>query len=465
MSKALKPSRLDVDPNSPNAARLWKHWKRTFDNFIAECGDTAPDKFRSIINFISADVYEYVEECSTYDEVVTTLERLFVKAPNKIFARHELATRKQKPGESLDEFLEELKKLSKHCNFASVTAETYRSEMVRDSFINGLSSKYIRQRLLENSKLSLNRAYKIARTLHTAQKNSELYTQQSHQIIPTNVAAASTSDDLSQTIDTNQNSLAVIKNSNRLPKKSCYFCGGFLHTNRASCPARDAVCHNCSKKGHFAKVCQSSKKTPTVNAIYKPSLCTITAACPSGLRHASVQVTINDSVNMTALIDSCSSENFICEKAFKRLQIPAIPSSKNVTMALTTMESPIVGQCIVTIVLNGKKYENVGMDIIRNLCSDVILGYDFQKQHQNVTFQYGGAKEDLVVSSNVVETISAIDALDAKKSTANVADVDSPILFKSLTNDVKPIATKSRFFNKDDRAFIQDRISCLLAVV
>ncbi len=96
MSKALKPSRLDVDPNSPNAAKLWKHWKRTFDNFIAECGDTAPDKFRSIINFISADVYEYVEECSTYDEVVTTLERLFVKAPNKVFARHVLATRKQK---------------------------------------------------------------------------------------------------------------------------------------------------------------------------------------------------------------------------------------------------------------------------------------------------------------------------------------------------------------------------------
>ena len=36
-------------------------------------------------------------------------------------------------------------------------------------------------------------------------------------------------------------------------------------------------------------------------------------------------------------------------------------------------------------------------------------------------------------------------------------------MFKSFPDDVKPIATKSRFFNKDDRAFIRDQISSLLA--
>ena len=94
MSKALKPSRLDVDPDSPNAAKQWKHSKRTFDNFITECGADAPGKFRSIINFISADVFDYVEECTTYTEVIETLAKLYVKTPNKIFARHELASRK-----------------------------------------------------------------------------------------------------------------------------------------------------------------------------------------------------------------------------------------------------------------------------------------------------------------------------------------------------------------------------------
>ena len=84
MSKALKPLRLDLDPNSPNAAKQWKHWKRTFDNFKEEWGDTAPDRFRSIVNLFSAEVFDYVEECETYDAVIETLDRLYVKKPNKI---------------------------------------------------------------------------------------------------------------------------------------------------------------------------------------------------------------------------------------------------------------------------------------------------------------------------------------------------------------------------------------------
>ena len=204
MSKALKPLRLDLDPNSLDAAKQWKHWKRTFDNFIKECGDTAPDRFCSIVNFISAEVFDYVEECTTYDAVIETLERLYVKTPNKIFAHHDLATRKQQPGESLDKFLGELKKLSKHCGFTAVTAEAYRAEMIRDSFINGLTSNYIRQRLLENSELSLDRAYEIAHTLHTAQKNSELYIQQSPQLISSNVAAASAKDQSTPHINPDQ---------------------------------------------------------------------------------------------------------------------------------------------------------------------------------------------------------------------------------------------------------------------
>ena len=55
-----------------------------------------------------------------------------------------------------------------------------------------MSSNCIREKLLENAELSLDRAYGIARSLYAAQKNSELYLQQSHRVIPTNVAATST---------------------------------------------------------------------------------------------------------------------------------------------------------------------------------------------------------------------------------------------------------------------------------
>ena len=35
---------------------------------------------------------------------------------------------------------------------------------------------------------------------------------------------------------------------------------------------------------------------------------------------------------------------------------------------------------------------------LENLCSDIILGNDFIKQHKNLTFPFGGEKEDLIVT-------------------------------------------------------------------
>ena len=44
---------------------------------------------------------------------------------------------------------------------------------------------------------------------------------------------------------------------------SCPWCGKERHT-RANCPAKDATCSNCHKRGHYKNVCRSSsKRTPT----------------------------------------------------------------------------------------------------------------------------------------------------------------------------------------------------------
>ena len=93
MNRLLKPDRLDLDSNSPTVPKEWKHWS-----------ELAPDKFRTIINLISYNVVDYVEDCTDYDSVVVTLEGLYIKSPNETFARHLLATRRQQPGESLDKY-------------------------------------------------------------------------------------------------------------------------------------------------------------------------------------------------------------------------------------------------------------------------------------------------------------------------------------------------------------------------
>ena len=58
-----------------------------------------------LTNYVTPKIYESFAECVTYDEAIQTLEALFVKPTNEIFARHLLATRCQHAGETLDEYL------------------------------------------------------------------------------------------------------------------------------------------------------------------------------------------------------------------------------------------------------------------------------------------------------------------------------------------------------------------------
>jgi len=78
-------------------------------------------------------------------------------------------------GESLDEFLQRLKTLSAECNFRAVTAAQNQKTAIRDAFIAGLSSGYIRQRLLEDAALELEAVFDKARSLDDAQRNVEIY--------------------------------------------------------------------------------------------------------------------------------------------------------------------------------------------------------------------------------------------------------------------------------------------------
>ena len=107
-------------------------------------------------------MYELVQGCETYEAATEKLKSLYIKTKNVIFARHVLATRKQKQGENLRDFFHHLYVLSKDCNLQAITAKEYRKEHARDAFINGISSHVIRQRLLENSELTVDRAFQIS---------------------------------------------------------------------------------------------------------------------------------------------------------------------------------------------------------------------------------------------------------------------------------------------------------------
>ena len=175
------------------------------------------------------------------------------------------------------------------------------------------------------------------------------------------------------------------------PKRNCYFCGGAPH-NRLKCLARESVCHNCEIKGHFSRVCRSKNKPGktswNVATMYAPTLCAlcVTAAFPNSLSHAALPAVI-DGVTLTAHIYSCSSDNFINQQVADRLQLAISPTTCNISMTLTTLKTDVIGCCTTDITLNDCTYSNVKLSVLKDLCSDVILGHDFQKHHERLTIE------------------------------------------------------------------------------
>ncbi len=228
--------------------------------------------------------------------------------------------------------------------------------------------------------------------------------------------------------------------------KNCYFCGNSIH-NRRNCPARNCVCVNCGKKGHYVKVCRS--KASTVASIFSPSLCAIVASCLESLKQASVMISVGKKT-LTALVDSGSSDSYISENMAKHLNLHIHPSTQDVSMALSSLKSHVVGHCYVDITLNEHVYPSCRLGILKDLCSK-ILGQDFQKEHKSVIIEYGGSKPELMIPKS-----TPVCALSA-------ASVEELSLFANLRPDCKPIASKSRRFSKEDQDFIQQEVNQLLS--
>ena len=85
MDKHLRPSRFNSDPSSIDAEKEWKNWYKTFTNFLAtltlqtEPAEVQNMKLNTLTNYVSASVYDYIQEATTYDSAIATLQGIFVK--------------------------------------------------------------------------------------------------------------------------------------------------------------------------------------------------------------------------------------------------------------------------------------------------------------------------------------------------------------------------------------------------
>ena len=92
--KFFQSEKLAIDPSSLSAEDDWKFWFKTFSDFINALpgGENALKKLDMLTAHLKAPLYKLIQEETTYERAIETLQKLFVKPRNEIYARHLLAT-------------------------------------------------------------------------------------------------------------------------------------------------------------------------------------------------------------------------------------------------------------------------------------------------------------------------------------------------------------------------------------
>jgi hypothetical protein len=138
-------------------------------------------------------------------------------------------------GESVSNFVAELKKLSEHCGFGESL-----NDMLRDRLVCGINDIRIQRRLLAEVDLTYKKAFDLAQAMEATEKNArELQTDKVYNVQKPKAAA----------------------NAPPVPNWDCYHCGG-KHKS-SSCRFKTTLCHNCGRQGHLARVCRSKGKCQT----------------------------------------------------------------------------------------------------------------------------------------------------------------------------------------------------------
>ena len=177
----------------------------------------------------------------SFADIVKQMTDHYQPKPSIIVQRFKFHSRSRKQGESVATYIAELKRLAEDCEFGE-----FLKQMLRDRIVCGINDPRIQRRLLAERELTYQSAFELAQSMETADQNTN------------DLQAPSRSEPRSRQDDFHY----IPRAGNQTPRYVCYRCGG--NHKAPDCKYKDAICKNCSKKGHLAKVCRSAPARPEV---------------------------------------------------------------------------------------------------------------------------------------------------------------------------------------------------------
>lgn len=193
----------------------------------------------------------------TFITVVQVMRDHLQPKPSFMAERYRFRQRRQLAGESISQYISELKRLSRYCEF-----ETVLEENLRDQLVCGLSSELIRQRVFTEENLGYAKAVKIACAMEAAERDAAAVERTGGG----ETASSSGSADVLHAGVARRGRPAGGRGGTRLPSRAGQYSGGGKNTCSCSvcgagdhrsddCRYKTFICGKCRQRGHLRRVC------------------------------------------------------------------------------------------------------------------------------------------------------------------------------------------------------------------
>lgn len=133
-----------------NATQSWEEYSEMLDFFFKANNIAEPERWKAVLlSGIGVATYSLLRNLvspawpkdKTYSQLTAELRKHFAPKPSEIVQRFKFNSRIQKSGESIAEYVAELRKLALHCDYKDW------EEMLRDRLVCGVNDDRIQQRL------------------------------------------------------------------------------------------------------------------------------------------------------------------------------------------------------------------------------------------------------------------------------------------------------------------------------
>lgn len=372
------PAPPALDLNDRNLYQGWTKFLQRFQNFEIATGVHKKDDTTRVATLLSVIGQQAVDTYNTftwaedgdakrYVKVVDQFAKFCKGKKNVTYERYVFNCRNQREGETIDAFVTELKTLADTCEFMEL-----KNSLIRDRIILGIRNTGLKQRLLRDPELTLDKAVLLIRASTTASEQVQNMSAASSAQLVSAVRPKAKSWHKQRTYtkpstgrnNTNHNpGTDKFKQQKARSNTTCRNCGG-TYPHDGACPAYGKTCNHCKKLNHFSTVCRSQPAAKShVHAVNHDENTEQYSSSEDEyafiLNHHSnavakqprVTVAINDNM-VSTLIDTGASVNVMSATTFRSLNNK--PKLQNVETKIYAYGSntpiPVVGKTSMTVV-------------------------------------------------------------------------------------------------------------------